>query len=123
MPETLMGNEHFNVTQESSVNILALSIPDGLDTMEIDALIDSIMEKINPNATGKWVVDLTQVKYMGSMMLGLMVNIRERIRMNGGKVVLCGLSPQMARIFQNCCLERLFTIVKTRPDAITAVKR
>ena len=67
------------------------------------------------------MVDLSQVGYMGSSMLGLFVNIRERIRQAGGTLVLCAMSPPLLRIFKTCCLERLFTIAKTRPDALALV--
>jgi hypothetical protein len=36
--------------------------------------------------------------------------------------VLCGLSPRLLQIFHTCCLERLFTIVKTCDEARRLLK-
>jgi anti-anti-sigma factor len=58
---------------------------------------------------------------MGSSALGLMVNIRQCILQAGGDLVLCGLSPQLLRIFRTCCMERLFRISKTQADALKVV--
>jgi anti-anti-sigma factor len=61
---------------------------------------------------------MSRVNYMGSAMLGLVVNLRQQIRNASGELVLCGLSPRLLGIFRTCCMERLFTIVRTRADAI-----
>jgi anti-anti-sigma factor len=118
-----MPNDRFQVSQEQSVQVLQLALPDQMDGMEIDGLIDSILRSLDGRSQEPWVLDLTEVTYMGSAMLGLMVNIRERIRQGGGKLVLCGLSTPLMRIFQTCCLERLFNIAKTKPEAIAKASR
>ena len=41
--------------------------------------------------------------YMGSAVLGLMVNIRQVVMKGHGKVVLCGMSDRLMRIFETCC--------------------
>ncbi|MGA2584754.1 MAG: STAS domain-containing protein [Tepidisphaeraceae bacterium] len=123
MTEIIMSSELFHVVKESSVNVIGLTIPDGLDSMELDALIDNVLAGINPAAGTLWVADLSGVAYMGSSLLGLMVNIREAIRQSGGKLILCGVAPGLARVFQNCCLERLFIFARNRAEAITMAKR
>ena len=71
---------------------------------------------------GQWVIDLSQLSYMGSAALGLLVNLRQQIKQSGGRLVLCGLSPQLVHIFNTCCMERLFRIVKSRADAVSAAE-
>jgi anti-sigma B factor antagonist len=115
--------DRFEITEDRKVNVLRLSLPDGIDTMEIDTIIDGVLGKLDGKAQGRWVTDLSDVSYMGSSMLGLMVNIRQRISQAGGKLILCGMKPQLLNIFQACCLERLFSIAKTRDDAIAMASR
>jgi anti-anti-sigma factor len=115
--------QRFQISQDSSANILQFNLPPILDSMEIDGLIDSVLGALDPKRAQFWVVDLSQVEYMGSSMLGLFVNMRERIRSGGGTLILCSMSPPLLRIFRTCCLERLFTIVKTRPDALAMLSR
>lgn len=116
-----MSDQRFQVLVEQSVNVMQFALPSTLDTMEIDSLIEGVLKQLASRGHEPWVVDLAQVDYLGSSMLGLFVNIRERIRQGGGTLVLCGMSPQLLRIFKTCCLERLFTIAKTRGEAIALV--
>jgi anti-anti-sigma factor len=118
-----MISNRFEVSQEETVQVLRLALPDQMDGMEIDTIIDSVLRSLEGKSQNSWVLDLSDVAYMGSSMLGLMVNIRERIRQGGGSLVLCGLSTQLMRIFQTCCLERLFRIAKTRPEALAIASR
>ena len=118
-----MSDERFQVQVEQSVNVMQFVLPSTLDTMEIDSLIESVLKQLDSRGGETWVVDLSHVDYLGSSMLGLFVNIRERIRQGGGTLVLCGMSQQLLRIFKTCCLERLFTIAKTRAEAIALVSR
>ncbi|MGD0542045.1 MAG: STAS domain-containing protein [Tepidisphaeraceae bacterium] len=116
-----MSDQRFQITQEYAVNVMQFVLPVTMDTMEIDGLIEAVLKSLEAKGGEPWVVDLAQVEYMGSSMLGLFVNVRERIRQGGGTLVLCGMSPQLLRIFKTCCLERLFTIAKSRADALALV--
>jgi anti-anti-sigma factor len=118
-----MENPQFQVIQDQSVYVMKFVLPELIDTMEIDALMNEVLRALEQTARERWIMELNEVAYLGSSMLGLMVNIRERIRQADGRLVLCGLSPQLLRIFQACCLERLFTIVKTRTEAMTRLTR
>jgi anti-anti-sigma factor len=71
-------------------------------------------------AKKKWIIDLSAVTYMGSAMLGMLVNVRQQIKAGGGRLLLCGLSKPLMTIFRTCCMERLFTIVKDRGAALAS---
>jgi anti-anti-sigma regulatory factor len=51
-----------------------------------------------------------------------MVNFRQNVRAAGGRLALCGVSPRLMQILRTCSLERLFTIHRTRPDAVRAAR-
>jgi anti-anti-sigma factor len=114
-------SQRFQITQERSVSILQFILPSTLDTIEIDGLIATVLSQLDGKGRERWMVDLSKVDYMGSSMLGLLVNMRERIRQAGGTLVLWGMSPQLLRIFKTCCLERLFTIANSRDRAMELV--
>jgi anti-anti-sigma factor len=113
-----MTSELFRLSQEESINIVELSLPQTLDSEEFDRLNEAFSRLFVDAAGKRWLLDLSRLSYMGSAALGLMVNVRQQVKSNGGRLVLCCLSPRLMRIFQTCCLERLFTIVKTRDEAL-----
>jgi len=117
-------SKFFRIDNEQSVNVLELNLPDQIDTAEFDTLNESLLDLVQKKSASSagegasWVIDLARVSYMGSAMLGMIVNLRQQIRSIGGELVLCGLSPRLLGIFRTCCMERLFTIVRTRADAM-----
>jgi anti-anti-sigma factor len=111
--------EHFvRVTTLDSVQIIDLSLPESLDSKEFDALNEALIQTVEGKIEQRWVLDLSAVLYMGSSVLGLMINFRQHIKSGGGRLALCGMSGPLLQIFHSCCLERLFTIAKNRNDAV-----
>ncbi|HEY1684253.1 MAG TPA: STAS domain-containing protein [Tepidisphaeraceae bacterium] len=108
----------YRIGEAPQARVAELFLNDSLDEMEFDHLNESLLGAIDAAPSGKWVLDLTQTSYMGSAVLGLLVNLRQRIKHAHGILVLCGVSPQLEKILRACCMERLFTIVKTRDEAM-----
>lgn len=107
---------------QQSVNVMELALPQSIDEMELDRLNTAIASHLNGKAGQSWLLDLSSTQYMGSALLGMIVNIRQQIRSAGGKLALCGLSAELREIFHLCSMERLFTITATRAQAIKALK-
>jgi anti-anti-sigma factor len=114
--------DFFRLQTENTVNIVELALPEYLDPAEFDRLNDGLLGLFTGKPPKGWVIDLTAVNYMGSAMLGMMVNFRQRVQSVKGKLVLCGVSPRLLEIIRTCCMDRLFPIAKSRDDAIRMVK-
>lgn len=117
-----MPAELLKVSNHQSVNVVELFLPDDLDSAEFDRLNADLYAVFSEQPQARWILDLAQVQYMGSAALGLMVNIRQRVKSMEGRLALCHLSSSLHQIFKACCLERLFTITRTREDAIKAMR-
>ena len=118
-----MSSRFFKTSETSGINVIELSLPTMLDAAEFDELNQSMLSAIDSNSGGKWILDLTAASYMGSAMLGLMVNMRQHVVQGSGKLVLCCLSPRLMEVFRACSLERLFTIATGRDEALAALGR
>jgi anti-anti-sigma factor len=116
-----MAMDFVKLTLIEKVNVIDLTLPQSLDSEEFDELNESMLKTVEDKSADLWVLDLSEVDYMGSSVLGLMINVRQHIKSGGGRLALCGMSPSLMQIFHTCCLERLFTIAKTRQDAIKAL--
>jgi anti-sigma B factor antagonist len=117
-----MAREFVTVTLVQTVSVIDLWLPEQLDSEEFDRLNQSLMSVLDAKITGRWLLDLSAVDYMGSSVLGMMINVRQHIKTGGGKLVLNGLSPRLAQIFRTCCLEKLFQISKTRDEGIRLLR-
>jgi len=111
----------FQVQTEQSVHVIEMQLPEQLDPSEFDNLNQALLALLDGKTKG-WVLDFSAVDYIGSAMLGLMVNFRHRVQSQQGRLVLCGVSPRLLDIIRTCCMDRLFPIAKTRADAIKMAK-
>ena len=113
-----MSQHHYRVSREGDIHVIELELPAVVDPAEFDRLNESVEAAADTAAAGRWVLDLTQVHYIGSAMLGLMVNLRQRIKSGGGRLVLCGLSGHLAKALATCSLHNLFVVAETRSEAL-----
>jgi anti-anti-sigma factor len=117
-----MPHQHYKVSQEQGVHVMELTLPIVVDPAEFDKLNDAIGEATDTAGGERWVLDLRQVEYVGSALLGLLVNLRQRIKSEGGRLVLCGLSEHVNKALQTCSLHNLFTITQSRAEAVRSAK-
>ena len=115
-----MPQDFFRLESSDRVQVIELTLPQTLDSAEFDQLNESILGVVSSRKNERWVIDLSHVSYMGSATLGLMVNLRQQVKAAGGKLILCSMPPTLMQIFRTCCMERLFTITRTRDEAIRA---
>ena len=118
-----MASDFFRIVQDPAVTVIELFIPEQLDSSEFDRINEGLLAAFSGKAHGQWVLDLSNLTYVGSSVLGLMVNIRQRVKLAGGRLALCGMSQRLLRVFQTCCLERLFVIKSDRAEAVKALAR
>lgn len=64
------------------------------------------------------ILDLSQVDYMDSTALGVLISLQRSCRMNGGALVLCGLESNLKRIFKMTMLDSVFSIRESVEEAL-----
>jgi anti-sigma B factor antagonist len=112
----------FQVSVVGVVQVIRLELPEALDSGEFDRLNESVLGVIGKQPAGGWVVDLSALEYAGSSVLGLLVNIRQRVKQSGGRLVICGLSNLLIQIFKTCSLERMFVVRKSLDEAVARAR-
>lgn len=115
--------ERVRVIPGPAVTVVELNLPEVLDSAEFDRLNDAVRSAVDADAARGWVLDLSGVTYMGSAVLGFLVNVRQRVRDGGGRLVLCGVSPRLGQTLRACSLERLLVVEPTRDAAVARAKR
>lgn len=108
----------FSLQQINASQLLELQVPLILDGVEFDQLNEELKELVDARPAQRWVLAFEKVEHTGSALLGVMVNMRHRVRANGGTLILVGLSPRLHEILRACSMERLFEIKKTREEAL-----
>ncbi len=117
-----MTTEVLKFTTVGAVHIVEVNLPDDMDSAEFDRINEALSASFQDRTGGRWIIDLSTVSYMPSAGLGMLVNIRHQVKTVKGHLALCGMSSGLLGIFRACSLERLFTIHKSRQDALHALR-
>ena len=115
-----LGAPAFYIDDELSPGRTAVfSVHGELDLHEAPELRDRISVAIDRGAR-VIVVDLTEVTFIDSMALGVLLAASNRLRPTGGGLRLVVPSPSIRRIFEISLLDHVFTLDSTRGEALAA---
>jgi anti-anti-sigma factor len=69
----------------------------------------------------KLVLNLSKVRDISSLALGLLVTMNKKLQEAGGKLVLCEIDPKIQEVFAIAKLDTLFVIRGDEKDALAAL--
>jgi anti-anti-sigma factor len=72
--------------------------------------------------TRKVILDLEQVNFLDSSGLSWLVACHKRFQQQGGRMILCSISPRILQVLQFCRMDRLFAITDEQATARTQLK-
>ncbi len=84
-----------------------------LEEQQINELDDSIMPVIGKNKDGKLILNFSNVQFMSSSLLGLLVKVHKRVCEMGGHLQLINVNPNIYKVFQITHLTKVFDIAKS----------
>lgn len=67
------------------------------------------------------VIDLTRTRFLDSTALGVLIGAVKRLRPLDGRMAIVNTEPSTTKTFQITGLDRIFTIVETREQALESV--
>lgn len=94
-----------------------------LDDSQIQALEGSFMPLIEQNDRLQLIVDFSNVKFLTSSVLGLLIRISKKIYEKEGKLRLCAIDPKIMEVFRITRLDKIFEIYRDQDDAMIGLKR
>jgi anti-anti-sigma factor len=90
------------------------------DVDEINAISEKIADFIDKNQPNRLIFDFKQVKFFSSQVLGILINLRSKLSSNKGEVLICGINPQLHRVFKITNLDKIFRFFPDIERAINA---
>ncbi len=109
------------VEYAQSAAIATLTDEKILDEADIRGLEESIMPLIESPGNINLVLDFSNVKFMTSAVLGLLIRISRKIYESQGQMKLCAINPKIKEIFKITRLDRVFDIHTDRYEAIRSL--
>ena len=103
----------WNINEEG--NVLNVSIEGRLVAAVAPALREDILSKLHDGINV--LFDLSSMVHIDSSGLGVLVQVLQKVKAGGGKVILAALQPGPKIVFDITKVSRVFEIVPTVADA------
>lgn len=118
------SNQPDNVTRQEGVTIIALGPEyENLDEAILDDLRKLILDAVASADPPLVVLDLSHTKFFGSAFIEILFRAWNRVQQQNGEFCLSGLTPYCAEVIDVTHLNRLWSIYKTREEAVAALKK
>ena len=91
-----------------------------LDASGVDRIETRFVAHLVPAANSA-IVDLSQVDFIASMGLRMLVAASQSLRTREAKLVLFGVQPPVRQVFEAVALHKIIPIVSEEADALAAV--
>ena len=92
-----------------------------MDQAEADDLMATLEKEIG-SGQNKILLELSELKYMNSTGLNVMINVLTKTRNAGGEAILVNVSESVKQLFVVTKLDTIFTIATSTEEALEKLK-
>ncbi|UCG48864.1 MAG: STAS domain-containing protein [Phycisphaerales bacterium] len=90
------------------------------DVEKITCASKKIKEFVEQNRPNRLIFDFATVKFFSSQVLGLLLDVRAKVKAFDGEVVISAINPQLHRVFKITNLDKIFRFFPDRQSAAGA---
>ncbi len=91
-----------------------------LETAAIEQLGRDLSHLIDVEQKQKLVLDFANVKFLSSHALGILLTLHRKASEGKGGVVLCGLRPELKKVFTITNLDKVFKFCRDDAEALAS---
>jgi len=88
---------------------------------DIEQIGDGIVSRVREKSRPRVVIDLTEMNYMGSAMVALIVRVWRAVDENGGRLAVCNVNHLVREVLDLAGLTQKWTVTGSREEAVSAV--
>ena len=104
-------------TEEAGNGVAVIALSGELDLYTCPEFKEELLRVIGAGAT-LVIVDLTRTTFIDSTALGVLIRGVERLKGNDGQLVVVCAEPNIVKVFEVTGLNRIFTVVGSRDEAL-----
>lgn len=117
------ANPNLRVEFHGSIVVATLTDEKILEESQLKGLEGSFMPLIAQTPSIQLIVDFSNVQFLTSSVLGLLIRISKKIYETQGKLRLCSINPKILEIFRITRLDKIFEIFPNVDEAMIGLKR
>lgn len=92
-----------------------------IDRNQAQELMD-LVNRLGEEGQNKIVMELSELKYMNSTGLNVLINVLTKTRKNGGDLIISGISKKVRELLLVTKLNSVFTVTETAEEAVAHFK-
>jgi len=112
---------NISVGYDKNATIITITKEKILEDKDIQHLWESILSILEQSEAINLVIDFSNVRFLSSAVLGLLIRISKKVYENDGTLKLCNIDRKIYEIFEITRLTRIFEIFKDIDSALEAI--
>jgi anti-sigma B factor antagonist len=109
----------FTTKTAGQYTVVEFQTPSLMNPAELERVSAALNQVTDEQASGRILLDFSKVEYLSSQAIGIVVGLHKKVsKIAGGKLVLCGVGPQLMQLLKITRLDRLLKVIKTQKDPI-----
>lgn len=109
-------------TQQEPDGVMTIALKGAIDAYSYNKL-ENALDNLIEQETYKLIVDLSQVDYMASHGVGLLIGMLGLVQKNSGNIVLLDPKPAVRDVLELLGLNHLFTIAENKDIAFKSFQK
>jgi anti-sigma B factor antagonist len=105
-------------TARKDGNAVVAAIRGEIDLQNSPDLRAALLDLLAREKPARFVLNLSQVPYMDSSAIAVLVELLQKMRKSGGKIILTTLQPRVKSLLEIARLDSIFGIAKDDQDAL-----
>ena len=89
-----------------------------VDVAQVDRIGEALFDLAARQDPCRLFVDFSDIEFLSSMMIGVLIKLESMLATTGGRLTLCGLRPEVNQIFVYSKLDKFFTFAESVEEAL-----
>ncbi len=115
-----MAKSGLVISQMQDVTVANFNESSILETGAVQAIAKELYAMIDEQARKKVILDFHMVKFLSSQMLGVLIAMHKKSAEIGGKIIICGLKPELYKVFKITKLDKLLNFASDEEQALNS---
>ena len=117
-----MNSSRLLINDYAGVTVVTFTDSSILEASAIDSIAKDLYHLVDAQAKLKVILDFGKVKTMSSQGLGMLINMNKKLTAIKGSLALCGVRPEIKKLFSLTGLEKEFKFHADDKTALSAWK-
>ena len=116
------GNIGVEITTKGNAGVVSFQTASLSDVDKITAISQYVADFVEKSQPGRLIFDFEQVKFFSSQVLGMLLDMRNKLAVHNGEVLISAINPQLHRVFRITNLDKIFRFFPNIESAVETIK-